>query len=211
MTALEILVVTVIVTVLGALLIFVLAPAMRNSGTKSVCVENMRQIAKAYQLYMADHDDIAPLLGWNSRSMRPYIKVKRPSELFCPKASSLDNVKISSYWDQPSRHRLFLKQYGNLPKDLGWGLRAPEFDIQKDAILKCVKHGDSLYVVSDTVIPFGGQRNTAAKVQSAYLDGHVTFAHPIACWELPSLVDIPLYKDDPTLLNYCDGKLEGVQ
>lgn len=209
-TALEILVVTVIVTLLSALLIFVLARATKESGTKTVCVENMRQITKAYQLYMADNDDAVPVNGWHLPHMLSYLKVQRQSELFCPKATSLSGVKITSYWDQPSHYFLSLKREPNVSRELGNGLRAPLFDIQKDSVLKCVKHGDSQYVVAESVIPYGGQRNTAAKIQTAYLDGHITFAHPIACWELPWKIDSPLYKQYPSLIRACDGTLETV-
>lgn len=76
-TLVEILVVTAIIAVLAAILLTVFARA-RESGRRTVCASNLKQIALAMQQYVGDNDGRYPGFGplpdnWR-HAISPYVK-----------------------------------------------------------------------------------------------------------------------------------------
>ncbi|HEX8237460.1 MAG TPA: prepilin-type N-terminal cleavage/methylation domain-containing protein [Abditibacteriaceae bacterium] len=91
-TLVELLTVMAVIAVLAAILFTVFA-RVRESGRRSVCQNNLKQIALAVQQYMQDGDGRFPLwlyhrntnnlFGWNN-ALSPYIK--NPAVFRCPSA-----------------------------------------------------------------------------------------------------------------------------
>ncbi|RYZ83517.1 MAG: type II secretion system protein, partial [Proteobacteria bacterium] len=77
-TLIEILVVMAIVTLLAAI-IFPVAKTVRDSGRISSCASNLSQIGKAISMYVSDHNERYPLVGYVNGctwvdSIYPYVK-----------------------------------------------------------------------------------------------------------------------------------------
>lgn len=201
-----------IIFILTAAIVLCVGPSMRAAGSQRVCAGNLRQIGAAERVYMADNDGM--YAAWSSRQMRPYLKV-RPSALYCPKAQATSKawngeiVRLGSYRDQMSWHQALLNPKSMTKKEpLPNGLIAPDFDVERDAILKCVMHGSQGFIESKDMHGFWiSPANIRGKVLSLYLDGHVEPAHIIGCWEVPYYIDDLVYRRHPELIPVCDGKL----
>ena len=78
-TLIELLVVIAIIAILAAILFPVFAKA-RDKGRQSYCLNNERQMATAFLLYMQDYDDTFPAGSWGNRpwnwsmTIEPYVK-----------------------------------------------------------------------------------------------------------------------------------------
>ncbi len=66
-TLIELLTVIAIIGILGAILIPV-AASVRESGRRSLCLSNLRQIAVATQVFAADHEGQLPRPNWGESS-----------------------------------------------------------------------------------------------------------------------------------------------
>lgn len=102
---LEIVVVMAILLIVAAIMIPVLSKS-KHRASETVCISNMKQIFAAYQLYMADNDDVWPVVQPIDPPMKPYLKVR----LECPTGNSLwpdepDNIPpyvyVAAYHPQP--------------------------------------------------------------------------------------------------------------
>lgn len=179
-----------------------------STNTERDCANKMRRIVQAYNLYMADNQDATPPAGWQTREMFPYLHVGHITELFCPDAKQWNKSKVSTFSDVPRLNTSYHNSKTTKPRrDLPGGWLAPEFDIQVDAILKCLQHGSAGYQPSPSFIDVETTRNLLAKVQTAYLDGHVQQAYYTPCWEL-AWRPRTLYERYPYIVPRCDGKLE---
>lgn len=98
----EIVVVMAILLIIAAITVPVLSKS-KHRAHETVCISNMKQIYAAYQLYMADNDDVWPVLQPIDPPMRPYLKVN----LECPVRNSLwaDKAEnVPHYWYVGSYH-----------------------------------------------------------------------------------------------------------
>ncbi len=109
-TLIELLVVIAIIAILAAMLFPVFARA-RAKARQANCLSNQKQIALAYVMYAADHDELLPMWGWAysadpdpeddeddgvytwDTAIRPYIKNRQI--FICP--SNMDNRGARSY------------------------------------------------------------------------------------------------------------------
>lgn len=209
-TLFEVLTVIGTVLLLSGLILFVAGPAVKEASSARVCASNLKQIAVAERLYMSNNDGgEAP---WKAPQMRPYLK-ESPVSLYCPKANTyLGSTRMSPYRDLIALHLAYVNSYPrSIRAKLPNGLVAPDFDIEQDAILKCLEHGSQGYIEPTSSNMLGLiEPNVRGKVLSLYLDGHVTPAHPVACWELPDMANELIYRQHPELLQLCDGKLASV-
>jgi prepilin-type N-terminal cleavage/methylation domain-containing protein len=204
-TFIEILVVISIIGMLAALLGFVVGPVMKERSTKAVCVSNMHQVISAVHLYMSDYDGELPQDALDFVPMEKYLGVK-PSRLFCPKSRKLNGIVVDAYQDEVADYHAYNAEKTKANKHV-FGVIAPDFDPDTDAILKCTEHTQGRFVKNNVLVFYGGL-NLSAKVQSAYLDGHVSYGHFNPCWRLPFEAASDDLVTHPELVRACEGTLE---
>lgn len=119
-TLIELLVVIAIIAVLAAILFPVFAQ-VREKGRQTTCTSNLSQIAKAFQMYANDYNQMMPTVGWIFRPtpdtaplwtamVAPY--VKNEGIFRCPSAS---NAEYGSTWAQRFRLSYGLNWFWGFP------------------------------------------------------------------------------------------------
>ena len=124
-TLIELLVVIAIIAILAAILFPVFAKA-REKARQTSCLNNMKQLGIASNMYMGDYDEVTMLdadnLGSSTaawyNSLQPYMKSTKlalcPSDSAAKEADGLNSYK----WNQWTR-TLVLPGYNNL-KSMSW-------------------------------------------------------------------------------------------
>ena len=117
-TLIELLVVIAIIAILAAILFPVFGQA-REKARSTACLNNLKQLGTAHQMYMQDHDDQFLALAstdWNSLkqwpvALNPYIKSK--GALVCPSDSGLPSSVSPPAGLQPGEavHEEFTTSY----------------------------------------------------------------------------------------------------
>ncbi len=203
----EVMVVTGIMMLLMATLTFAVLPALHDATTKSACASNLKQIVMAEKMYAAEHDGGFGQHGWTSSWLKPYLNVK-PEKLYCPRSRVISSKTWDPYFDMIERHDYDIHS-GEPALPLPFGLKAPAFDPESDALIKCIFHGSNGFEQSPSVLFIRDHENTKWKFLTGYGDGHVANGYQLPCWSLPYEVGIgEMYKREPSLVYFCDGTLE---
>lgn len=185
-TLVEVLVVVAIVAILVGLTSVAVGPAMSKVKTEPICAQNLKQIATALNLYVADSDGAFPdrqLLGDRGALSAYHLQVKCPlgtsryrddyrRSIDSPKAAAYEGLKLNTI--DPA------------------GRPIPDFDPTKDVLSRCLNHGYEGF----NALKGGGAWNRSdpeskGKVLGVRFDTSVTKVPPISCWEfkyLPKVV-----------------------
>lgn len=188
----------VVATVLlGGFIVALAVPIPVEAEGRQICAAHMGEIVKGMRLYTEDHDGVPSTRVWWQSDVRPYLAV--PSDrLACPEDVFTGRAPTSSYRDMSARSSR-VGQMRGLEPSVG-GFAVPAFDFERDAVLKCQRHGRDGHRASANF-----EERHAGEVQSAFWDGHIAFTPPVGCWEMAYIARLPYYRTKPDSLPVCEG------
>jgi prepilin-type N-terminal cleavage/methylation domain-containing protein/prepilin-type processing-associated H-X9-DG protein len=109
-TLIELLVVIAIIGILAAMVFPVFARA-RESARKAVCLSNVKNIALAYQMYLADNNDTLPPMEHRQEAI-DYFEAIPGGGTVCRSGEANERVQVFSSWSNPYlRVPLILDEY----------------------------------------------------------------------------------------------------
>lgn len=196
LTLIETLIVVGIIGVLMGILGVVFGPGIAKSRTKPGCASNLRQIAAAYNLYLADNDNGWPMMGGMVSNQIVWSLYKPPRS--CPLngkwhyADGYTNGRWALLHPSSKDRKAFLD-----------GTPVPKFDPSLDVLARCLDHGtDGFSRGAGTVWAIDGK--TKGRVLGARLDGSVRYVSPLSCWEARTMPDGVLIME-ASLWRGCDS------
>jgi hypothetical protein len=177
LTLVEVLVVIGIITLLAGLSLLAFGPGLRLSRTEPTCANNLRQLAVSLNLYMAENDGGVPRVGfvrYESFRGKPYVR--------CPLNSAQEH-----YSDALTRYFVKSSFIEGTPSNPGTPANPeyPRFDIEKDVLFRCRKHGYDGFESGSSMIDVNfGFSGHAGRTLGVRLDTSVRRVPYVSCWEL---------------------------
>ena len=173
-TLFEILTVCAIIGILSGLVLLIAGPGIAKSKTQPGCEAHLRQVAVAYNLYMADNDSKLP-----TRSL-----TDRWGTTYEPQLANLARCPLTHgvYWDAiymaigDKDSVAYADKFPN-------GKPIPVFDSEKDVLYRCLDHAFGGFSRGDTPGKFRFVYNSVGTVLGVRLNGTVEKVAPDSCWE----------------------------
>ena len=197
LTLVEVLVVIGIITLLAGLSLLAFGPGLRLSRTEPTCANNLRQLAVALNLYMAENDGGVPRLGFvDFEASRGNRYVRCP---LSPKNEKYSDA-LRRFWAHAPGRQDPASPFPALNE------RFPIFDLQQDVLFRCREHGYDGFRKSPIVEINYGDPASAGRTLGVRLDTSVQKVSYISCWELgvhaPNEVTFP-----SAVIRSCDRPL----